>query len=641
MKTASSLEQNLKYRPEIDAIRGLAVISVMLYHFFPGFFPGGFSGVDCFFVVSGYLITQRLRESRDLDWGTVANFYRSRILRILPALTFVLLCSLAFGWFVLLKHEYKKLGLEGSIASIFGTNFFLASESTYFSPGAKFRPFLHLWSIAIEEQFYLFWPLLFLLARKIYVSARNLTFFLLIASMTYGFVQLYVFYNDVYFDTLSRAWPILTGAWIALHNFEIRIKPQFAKFYIAFFGLIIFLCNFLVTEFVHWPGVLTMIPVFATAAILVFSGRADFDSFFYRFILVQVGKWSFSLYLWHWVVLSFATIIYSGNLSWEISIVCIGISLVLSLLSYQYIENPFRKNGSPLAVVGLFVTTGLIGYMIYQKDGFPSRHPFDVNLLSERQLPPRLEGFADCSSDYATIENSLCARKEKSPIVLIGDSHAWHLHYGFVQSKDPYFLNTELLSAGSCWPTFGAESRKGCQPTINNYVDDLIQRNGTKIVLMSFWGAMVDDKKGPPSEDMKRGLMKTIDKLLSKGIRVVFLIDSVRFKGTVESCYRPPLQIRAYFLPDFPWCHGRSRSDSDRPEYMKIVNEISERYQKDSNFFVTEQNDALCGESICPIQDPATGLFLYSDDNHLSKYGSLLVASRLIGKIRTKWIDLD
>lgn len=233
MQTNSSTASISKYRPDIDGLRALAVIAVVCFHAFPNRMPGGFVGVDVFFVISGYLISRIIFENMERSEFSFPEFYIRRINRIFPSLIVVLVSSFAFAWLALLADEFKVLGKHIAAGALFISNFALSGEVGYFDRAAELKPLPHLWSLSIEEQFYIVWPLLLWMAWQRRFNILTITVFLLIASLVLNVQNIQIDPVSAYYSPITRFWELLSGgilAWISLNgkiiSAEIKFKIQ-------------------------------------------------------------------------------------------------------------------------------------------------------------------------------------------------------------------------------------------------------------------------------------------------------------------------------------------------------------------------------------------------------------------------------
>lgn len=378
-----------QYRPDIDGLRAVAVLAVVAFHAFPNWMKGGFIGVDIFFVISGYLISTIIFENLDKNTFSFSRFYARRIKRIFPALILILASCYAFGWFVLLADEFEQLGKHIAGGAAFISNFVLWNESGYFDKPADIKPLLHLWSLGIEEQFYIVWPLLLWIAYKKRLNLLSIG--LLVAVISFC-LNIYKVKNDIVGDFYSpgtRFWELMFGsilAWMMLYNPNFSAQTIFSDrrannliSVISIFALLLLVYGFwYIDKSIDFPGKWALIPVLG-AFLLIYAGPNAWAN---RIILsnkalVWFGLISFPLYLWHWPLLSFARILENGSPPPTIRIATVALSIALAWLTYKLIEHPirFRKHRlikiTPL--VGLMIITGYVGYNAFARHGLSFR----------------------------------------------------------------------------------------------------------------------------------------------------------------------------------------------------------------------------------------------------------------------------
>lgn len=368
----------LLYRPDVDGLRAIAILSVIGFHAFPGYMEGGFVGVDIFFVISGFLISGLIFKELEQGNFRFANFYARRIKRIFPALILVLSTCLVLGWFVLLSDEYKQLGKHIVAGTAFISNFALRDESGYFDTAAELKPLLHLWSLGIEEQFYIVWPPLLLFAYRRGLKLILLIILIAVASFALNIGIIEMDPIAAFYLPETRFWELMTGgilAYITLYKkdeFDTLLNRNIfraPKYSTAFHNVIAVFGGLLVTvaivglskekPFPGWWGLLPTIGTF----LLIFPGQKTWlnGKILSNPLLVFVGLISYPLYLWHWPLLSFAIIIESGNPTREIVLGAVGLSFVLAWLTYQFIEKPIRSKKSNSSSIVLFFVAVLVG----------------------------------------------------------------------------------------------------------------------------------------------------------------------------------------------------------------------------------------------------------------------------------------
>lgn len=306
-----------KYRPDIDGLRAIAVLSVVIFHAFPSWIQGGFIGVDIFFVISGFLISTIIFENLDKGTYSFTEFYTRRIKRIFPALILILMASYAFGWIMLFADEFKQLGKHIAGGAGFVSNFVLWKEIGYFDNSAETKPLLHLWSLGIEEQFYIIWPILLWLAWKckfnlllVTVAVASISFWLNLQGINQD--SLAAFYSPQ-----NRFWELLCGSllgWLVLNynNFFLSLSSRFQSI-ISFIGFFLLIYGFwYINKNLSFPGTWALIPTLGAVLIIAAGPQAWINrKILSHPIMVWFGLISFPLYLWHWPLLSFMRIVES------------------------------------------------------------------------------------------------------------------------------------------------------------------------------------------------------------------------------------------------------------------------------------------------------------------------------------------
>ena len=372
-----SLIKNQEYRPDIDGLRAIAVSFVVLYHAFPTLLHGGFVGVDIFFVISGYLISGIILKSLANEDFSYIDFYVRRIRRIFPSLILVLSTSCILGWLFLFPSEFKLLGKHILAGAGFVSNFVLWNETGYFDAASELKPLLHLWSLGIEEQFYIFFPLfLGLLWNRpnklllIITTCAGLSFLINVSLISR-------FPTAIFYNPLSRVWELLIGSMLA-YVFEFRsqfidklMNSQLKKNILSFAGCFaIVIALSILNKSKPFPGAWALLPTFG-AIFIIIAGPSSWlnRKLLAHPILVFIGLISYPLYLWHWVLLSFIVIIGNGLNTTVDRFIIIVLSFSLAFLTYKFYEKPIRHQKWPqfearvLVVIMTFI--GILGATIY------------------------------------------------------------------------------------------------------------------------------------------------------------------------------------------------------------------------------------------------------------------------------------
>jgi peptidoglycan/LPS O-acetylase OafA/YrhL len=444
----------ISYRPDIDGLRAVAVAAVVLYHAFPTVLPGGFVGVDIFFVISGFLITGIILKENAAGTFSFARFYARRVRRIFPALAVVLSSCLAAGYFLLLPDELAQLGSHVGAGALFLSNIVLLTESSYFDVGASQKILLHLWSLGIEEQFYAAWPVLLMAARW----CRLPTVASIVALITGSFVaNLIVTGSDptaAFYLPITRAWELLTGALLAVTS--LRLPKA-----VAWLGLLCFTAACaLFSETTLFPGWAAALPILAAFLIIAAPESPLNKAVLSHSWMRAVGKISYPLYLWHWPLLLFPKIVLGYELEPLRQASCVALAVALATATYLLVESPVRGDNrlyaKSFALSSILACLAVMG--LSQRDGWGWR----PNIVPYAQQAKHLEAQVEwpyaengnCLSRFPSPDRRegwwFCVLEEDAPptVFLIGNSFANHLYPGIISSEA--FANDNVLQFGSC-----------------------------------------------------------------------------------------------------------------------------------------------------------------------------------------------
>ena len=420
----------MNYRPEIDGLRAVAVIPVIFFHAGLVFFSGGFVGVDIFFVISGYLITGLILTELDTNKFDLIKFYERRARRILPALFSIMFVCLPFAWLWLMPGDMKNFSESIMSASLFSSNILFWKESGYFDVASELKPLIHTWSLAIEEQFYILFPLFLILVWKVGKSFTALaTFIIFIASISIAQWGSYNHPTAAFFLLPTRGWELLMGSLIALYLNNKSHNPNIIFSQIASLfglGLVIYSVIFFDND-TPVPSLFTLIPTIGTGLIIIYGvPKTVINSIFSNNILVAIGLASYSLYLIHQPI--FAIIKYRfGSESFEEYMLLIFFAIfILSYLSWKYVETPFRNKlifsqkqifRYSFVGIGLLVLTGALGIFT---NGFEQRFSsYERKVLAEYTDARRY-----VSSRFDNLDQEFDLSSNSPNILIIGDSFA-------------------------------------------------------------------------------------------------------------------------------------------------------------------------------------------------------------------------
>lgn len=655
----SSAHPGRFYRPDIDGLRAIAIISVVAFHVRLKFFAGGFVGVDVFLVISGYLIGslvyREIRESR----FSFLHFYERRAKRILPALLAVLLVCDVIAFILLSPLELRNYCGESFSAVFSSSNIYFWLRSNYFNPVAAFKPLLMTWSLGIEEQFYLLFPLALFLLHG-FAKRRVFQWIVIVSGLSFVccVVCTNVYPSAAFYLLPMRAWELGLGVLIAVHEVQ-RDRPVHLSRAVAnalgCLGLVLIVSPVLAyTESTRFPGLAAILPTAGTACLI--NSR---QSFVNRILLasrpmVFVGLVSYSWYLWHWPLLSFARIVSGGLLSVPLVALIAVLSLVLATFSHRFIEQPFRKSVTPAShlLVGygtLLVVLGAAPFLGYLQSGWPSRIPELVKVeatVREAQHDVCLAGFEESTPRL----RAPCVTEGAGPkLALLGDSHAAALGTAMHQLAIWHGYGFEQLTKASCPPLPTARLRWALHPTFEGtcaafnravFQHVLSDRSITIIVLAGLWsscsgdgdkGCYVDNPRlrqgGPEAEghrNLRSDLSKTIALLRSSGKRVFIVTDVPIFAVDPMSIVRNSVMRSRGELASLLSSRVVSLGPVDEESLIRPVDIITDREVRqaasEGGAQIIDLAQKLCPASRCRFWN--NGVLLYSDSSHLTPAGA-------------------
>jgi len=622
---------HLPYRPDIDGLRALAVLSVVLFHAFPGWLRGGFIGVDVFFVISGFLISSIVL--RELQQGvfSFATFYARRVRRIFPALILVLAVCLAFGWLALFPDEYAQLGKHVVGGAGFSANLFYWAQVGYFDTAADTKPLLHLWSLGIEEQFYILWPVLLLLAWKRGLNLVLVAALLAIVSFLVNVGGLAQHASATFYSPASRAWELLLGAGLAcLHarpgaSLHLMPRLRLAPNSLAWSGAILLAAGLaLITREHRFPGWLALLP--AVGALLLIG--AGPQAWFNRVVLsnrllVWVGLISYPLYLWHWPLLSFARIVESREPAPAIRAGALLLAILLAWLTYRVLERPLRT-GPPArrvaALCALMLACAGGGGYIYLNDGLPARKPIQDSQANQQALiifEDKARADA-CKKRYgfeSVYEYCVMSDATRDPsVVLLGDSHAYHVLYGLMKHYDG--IGENLLMLATRHPYWGVDPNEHpYQKTTQAMLEMALDMKSAKTVVFS---AHLRFETGPNGAFAIKAARETFRRFLGAGKHVIFMNDVPILGFDPRSCIkRAGVASSATRLP---CAITRAEWDTQIAQHNQVLARFAKEFPQIEWF---DASRALCDERFCHAM--IDGRLMYRDQDHLSYEGDLLI----------------
>lgn len=653
-----------KYRPDIDGLRALAVLAVIAYHYFPTRLPGGFIGVDIFFVLSGYLITGILAHSFEgHPFGyTLWHFYQHRIRRIFPAVAIMLTLLLIAGWLLLFPDEYEALAKHVVAGAGFAENLLLWHEAGYFDASAIQKPLLHFWSLAVEEQFYIFWPFVLWFAIRRKWPLLNTIAVIIVISMVLNVWT--VWKGDTtsaFYLPMMRTWELMAGAWLAIAHREGTLPdlPQWAVSQLAWLGLLLIIVGFAVIRPTGpFPGFLAILPVLGCALIVHAGPQSVLNRVFLSWRpAVWIGLISYPLYLWHWALWSMMNKVLGPAepmVTRNRKIGLIILSILLAWMTYQWVEKPIRARGKVAAVFALLVlmaTIGVCGIAVYELNGITVRpgtlvpiNAASTYLKSIRfpsQEPKCHRSWLHGSKDWQT--HWYCTLGDTSSshwIAGIGDSHEMHLIPAINKYAKSHGLRFISGSGNLCNVFFGvtaiypydiANDAELCSIIRSGMYRMAMHDKPELIIIGGLWSQHVgftrypDDtiEKGGVSA-FEYGLIQTAKRYEAIGVKLLIIKDTPPQPNGI------PLSV----LRQLPSVVLRSTEQTDRilnvhattpqqnAKYQAVANRAIDRVSKmfPNTVYTVDASQGLCRETHCLVA--ADGRFLYKDNTHLSPAGA-------------------
>lgn len=673
------------YLPFIDGLRALAVLPVVFFHANFKLFEGGFVGVDVFFVISGFLITRLIIDDLENNKFSLSNFYLRRARRILPILFFIIFFSIFFA-IALMNSDQLKLYINQIISVIFFiSNFFFWQNTGYFDPSTEIQPLLHTWSLAVEEQFYIFFPLFLMIVYKFF---KKKIFFLIISfsllslilsqiggnfksvniSLSYPFFNLpFEFFWQAgsanFYLPFGRAWELLLGSLISFSFKKSFFKKKKYSNFFSLAGLILILFSiFFYSQKIQYPSIYTLLPCIGTALLIIYT---DEKTFLFKILtfkpIVQLGLISYSFYLWHQPIFSFSRIYFGVDLSILNSLFLIVLSLMFSILSWRYIEQPFRQkkkinNKSFLINLLVFILVIFAITFLIKNNKIKSLQP-EIPLSLKETI--KMSTFNDCIDiEYAHMEDNqnwfcILGRKDIQKDIsfaVIGDSHAQSLFPLFNSLANKKEIKGILTGFSGCPGLIGVQSVrpdmqvKNCKLLAKKFYNFIKKNRIKKIFLVSRWTYYTDGEyngkrlqhlsnndtlfsnKQTSRKSLINGLENTLKKYQALGTDVIFV-------------HQAPMQIfDPYFIYSNSYDEKNKKINSEKLKNYSVELNKSLDLQKfirlntDNlkkiyfNFITIDLNDFFCENNKCLVGNDKASY--YADDDHLSIQGAKFLINK-------------
>lgn len=668
----------MNYRREIDGLRALAVLPVIFFHAGFNAFSGGFVGVDIFFVISGYLITSIILVEKTNNKFSLLGFYERRARRILPALFVVLFACLPLAWLLLLPVDMWDFSKSLVYVSVFSSNFLFFDQSGYFDTAAELKPLLHTWSLAVEEQYYLLFPVFLLLiwrAGKAWIFA--LTLGLTMASLILADHNAYAYPAAAFYLLSSRVWELLTGALIAIYLFfgghHKTPSPKISSFFSIVGVILISYSTVFFDKYTPYPSLYTLLPVVGSGLIILFvKPNVLVGKWLSHKYLVGIGLISYSLYLWHQPLFAFAKHGHFDGPPILIRIVLLFIITILSYLTWRYVEKPFRdktkitrKKVVMFSLVGscFFIAFGLVGLF---SRGFEYRFPAP-KIISDDLSPFKMRAACDKNYDKKGWKIDFClfgdVDNKQNQIALFGDSHSDIFVPAFDVIGKKLGKSVAHIGLGGCPPFLGINVLVGdyergvCEALAKREFEYVKQNKIKKVFLAGRWalytdgmyngsamrylGIHYDDKldKQTSRKAFEEGLTNTVKAYKNIGAEVYVIAQVPQRLDNAKEIYLHTMQSLA-----------RSRSDqetrllreaffrdlsvpfSEHHRLQEYNRKLFADYAAEGKITLISFDAIFCDAVVCAqgINDKP----YYIDFTHLSTYGASLTVPQLIEYVK-------
>lgn len=631
---------SIEYRSDVDGIRAVAVLSVILYHINSKLLPGGFLGVDIFFVLSGYLITLLLAKNIEKSGSlNLKEFYRRRIQRIFPALLFMLIPTLIIGFILLAPDNYYSLSKSSIFSLLSAANFYFCYfvDTGYFALDSYELPLKHLWSLGVEEQFYILWPFVVLFIIKFIKSEKYRLVFIsiaLISSLSLAQILLHANQSLTYYMLPTRAWEIMAGCFVAFVVFSgIKLNIYLSEFCSILGTALVCSSLFLISDSDYIPGIGAAPAVFGTALMIIAGGSTCIARFISLKPFIAVGLVSYSAYLWHWPILAFLR--YSLiEITPVIGGFVIFATFLMAALSFFFVEHPLRilkvrqRNVFvyyfTVPVIAVSLCSLIMIYGIKNKNNvLYSWKSYD---LVKTGTKAAYEYEFNCQSSLFNQKNFKDDRcvspdNQNPTVLLVGDSNAAH-YLGIIRTFSTYYgFSVRNATQSSCPMIF---SEKELSWVNDKYKDGCsiyrtaVEKEAPKYETVIIGGAW-DIYNRVGGDEFRAGLRNTISSLSQNVKNIIILAQVPKFSGYNKDC-----SVRAVKLP-FLNCSDRIVWPQIHYPVNKLLEEIASSY---SNVYYFDISENLCHDNECsPYLD---GVALYFDPGHISMTGSEIIGKNML-----------
>ncbi len=640
-----------QFYPEVQGLRAISIIAVILFHFGINVLPGGYVGVDIFFVISGFVITKMITGEIARGSFSVSRFYKNRVVRLLPNLFLMIVASVVISYFVLKPYDFFQYAKSLQFSSIYLTNMVFARQQGYFDMSRDAKPLLHTWSLSIEEQFYLFFPLFLILLYKL--KAHRIAVLVAIALLSFwvrfDYTQQHL-PTEGFFSFAGRIWEFVIGALIVLMPATLKDKYSNNEMLALLGVLLIAVSLVFLDESVPYSSLLLVVPCLATAMVIVSSHGTRSGKWLSGKTLVFIGGISYSLYLWHWPLIAWLHNADYGLGRYTQVAILLLLTAAISYVAWRYVEEPFRQNrekfsGRFVAVLtlsfGVFCVS--VGGYIYAHSGMENRFPywvavkknieaFDFKAATGTQIAyPSACEIGD--NPQAILRQ--CAfgdLKSDERFLVLGDSHTAAWYPAFQAAAEAKHAQGVLVTLPGCPPLFGIRSYDGakdiCAQEFDQRIGALIEtRKIKKAFLVAFWSMYAEgDPNNQPNHFISDAETSAHDAATSK------MVITRRLQDTIRRLNENGVEVViVHSVPILPKVIQNLPQDFTQPlGFIQKQNQFMHDFvdeQKGAGMVAIDPTGLFCDGAMCRTR--IDGNFLYTDNNHISAAGAARVVKLL------------
>ena len=639
----------MKYRAEIDGLRALAVIPVIFFHAGFELFNGGFIGVDVFFVISGYLITTVLIEDIENKRFSILNFYERRARRILPALFFIMITCIPFAWMWMLPSQMKDFSQSLVAVSLFLSNVLFWLESDYFAAASEEKPLLHTWSLAVEEQYYLLFPIFLILFWRFGKNKVFWTIFIIaLISLLLSELGWRKEPSANFYLSFTRVWELFAGSLVA---FIVKKNGVQKNNFLAIIGLTAIIFSiFFYDETTPFPSLYALVPVLGVVLFVLYAEKETLAAkFLSRKLFVGIGLISYSAYLWHQPLFAFARVRLSEYPSSLLMAMLSSTSIVLAYFSWRYVEKPFRESSNlGQKLIFLFSLIGLVSFLVigfigYKTNGFVNF----ITTAEQREIlstaahsPKRIECHSG-DNDHLTYKDSCEYFSKNISVAVLGDSHTVELSYALAEELQKKDIGIKHLSKSGCVPLFRIYRSKNdfseipsfesCKLWTSQVIQGIITDERIETVVISYriayalyghhhkyYPQIIDERGEIDRQKLWNSLLNIIETLENTGKKTIIVLQAPELPKRIGYLIPSDNLSSANGVPLNWW--------NSRMEFVyKNIDDLLELSE------VIDPRELFCNDKNClSVKD---GKALYFDNHHLSVEGARYIANAIISEL--------